>query len=129
MEPRELDSFRRVLQGMLRDTRPAATREEIAVENAPDAVDHSQRAAERELALQQIESTFNRVQSIKLALARIGDGSYGTCLRCECEISPKRLQAVPWTSYCVTCQEIADRERHQPEDERVQSLFHLKDVA
>jgi DnaK suppressor protein len=48
---------------------------------------------------------------------------------CESEISLKRLQAVPWTAYCVRCQELADRERNHPENDRVQALMHLKDVA
>ena len=35
--------------------------------------------------------------------------SYGVCLHCEEDISPKRLAAVPWTAYCIQCQELADR--------------------
>ena len=130
MEKNEMESFRRILVSMLRDTgQPKVSREEIAVENAPDAIDHSQRVAERELAIQQIESNFNRAQSIRLALDRIADGSYGICLMCECNISLKRLQAVPWTAHCVRCQEIADKERMQPDDDRLQSLMRLRDVA
>jgi DnaK suppressor protein len=130
MKHSDLASFRHILETMLQETtRPRVQREDIAVENAPDAVDHSQRQAERDLAILQIESNFNRAQSIKLALDRIEDGSYGTCLMCDGEISPKRLTAVPWTAYCVRCQEIADKERVQPEDTRLQSLLHLKDVA
>jgi DnaK suppressor protein len=30
---------------------------------------------------------------------------YGVCLECEEPISQKRLDAVPWAKYCVTCQE------------------------
>ena len=30
---------------------------------------------------------------------------YGVCLECEEPISTKRLNAVPWARYCVTCQE------------------------
>jgi DnaK suppressor protein len=30
---------------------------------------------------------------------------YGVCLECEEPISPKRLDAVPWARYCVSCQE------------------------
>ena len=130
MERSEMERFRRILKAMLRDTAwPTVKREEIAIENAPDAVDHSQQVAERELAIQQIESNFNRAQSIKLALDRIGDGSYGTCLSCDGDISLKRLEAVPWAAYCIQCQEISDKEPTQPENERLQTLLHLKDVA
>jgi hypothetical protein len=31
-----------------------------------------------------------------------------TAARCDKEISPKRLQAVPWAAYCVACQDAVD---------------------
>jgi DnaK suppressor protein len=39
------------------------------------------------------------------ALERIENGSYGRCVACESEIEGKRLEAVPWTRYCLRCQE------------------------
>jgi len=48
-------------------------------------------------------------------LARLADGSYGSCLDCGDEINPKRLNAVPWTPYCITCQEaVEQQEAHEP---------------
>jgi DnaK suppressor protein len=130
MEQGEMESFKRILEAILRNTaQPLLKHDEIAVDNAPDSIDRSQRLAERDLAIHQIESNFNRTQSIKLALERIADGSYGTCLRCDCDISRKRLQAVPWTSYCIQCQEIADKERMRPESEQFEILLHMRDVA
>ncbi|MCC6394144.1 MAG: TraR/DksA C4-type zinc finger protein, partial [Bryobacterales bacterium] len=35
---------------------------------------------------------------------------------CEEEISPKRLAAVPWSPYCIRCQEMADRHREKFDD-------------
>ena len=35
----------------------------------------------------------------------IDQGTYGICPECEEPISTKRLDAVPWARYCVTCQE------------------------
>lgn len=128
MERSELERFKKVLETMLQNmAQPLRRRDEIAVENAPDTIDRVQRAAERELAIRQIESDFSRMQSVKLALDRIEDGTYGTCLRCEQEISPKRLQAVPWASYCVRCQDIADRERTENEDTDL--MVRMRDVA
>lgn len=37
------------------------------------------------------------------ALARIADGTYGMCLACGGEISPKRLDAVPEAALCRNC--------------------------
>ena len=33
-------------------------------------------------------------------------GHYGVCMECEEPISTKRLDAVPWAKYCVTCQDL-----------------------
>jgi DnaK suppressor protein len=45
------------------------------------------------------------LRQIEEALLRIQDDDYGTCMECEEPISMKRLDAVPWARYCVTCQE------------------------
>jgi len=42
------------------------------------------------------------------ALGRIGHETYGLCIECQERISPKRLAAVPWAKYCMTCQEVKD---------------------
>ena len=46
---------------------------------------------------------------MRAALRRIDEGTFGVCLHCEEDITPKRLAAVPWTAFCIQCQEIADR--------------------
>ncbi len=45
------------------------------------------------------------LREIEDAVERIEVGEYGTCLECEEPISMKRLEAVTWATYCVTCQE------------------------
>ena len=45
------------------------------------------------------------LREIADSLHRIEDGTYGDCMECEQPISAKRLDAVPWARYCVTCQE------------------------
>ena len=39
------------------------------------------------------------------ALDRIAKGHYGKCLHCSQEISPKRLEVLPFARLCVPCQE------------------------
>jgi DnaK suppressor protein len=34
---------------------------------------------------------------------------------CDEDIKPKRLDAVPWTKYCITCQEASDRHEFESE--------------
>ena len=84
-------------------------REGITIEKTADALDEVQLAGERELAIRNLDRESNLLRSVRGALARIADGSYGTCLHCEEDISAKRLNAVPWTAYCIKCQEAADR--------------------
>ena len=42
---------------------------------------------------------------IDKALARIENGTFGICERCEEEISVKRLDARPVTTLCIRCKE------------------------
>ena len=84
------------------------SREEIAIEKAPDTLDAIQLAGEREVAIRNLDRDSNMLRQIGQSLARIADGSFGICQRCEDEISPKRLQALPWAVYCISCQEKVD---------------------
>src|SRR5881227_2721794 len=84
-------------------------RDAITIEKSPDALDEVQNAAERELAIRNLDRESNLLRNVRAALRRIDEGTFGVCLHCEEDISPKRLNAVPWTPFCIQCQEIADR--------------------
>jgi DnaK suppressor protein len=129
MEKEQISQFQRVLEVLLVDMRrPGLTRDEIAIENLPDALDQVQQGEERDLAIRRIESAFGRIQSIRLALDRINAGEYGKCLGCEGEISIKRLQAIPWAGYCITCQALVDWDAQQP-GARIDSLLPTSNGA
>ena len=83
-------------------------RDGIVIEKSPDALDEVQLAAERELAIRKLDRESNLLLNVRAAQRRIEGGSFGVCLHCEEDISPKRLAAVPWTAFCIQCQEIAD---------------------
>jgi DnaK suppressor protein len=53
----------------------------------------------------QTNTDRSMLQLIDEALLRIRNSSYGTCVECEEELQQKRLEAVPWARYCVTCAE------------------------
>lgn len=55
------------------------------------------------------EKTF--LDKIDHALAKIADGTFGTCEECSEPISVKRLEARPETTLCIRCKE--DQERHE----------------
>lgn len=113
----ELEKYKNILEtkkaelsGSLRN------RDEIVIEKAPDALDEVQLAGERELAIRNLDRDSNMLRQINRALARIADGSYGVCLHCEEDISPKRVNAVPWAAFCIKCQEQVDRREIEVED-------------
>jgi DnaK suppressor protein len=118
MTKSELNKFRDVLtkrQAELIEL--LRNRDGIAIEKSPDALDEVQRAAERELAIRNLDRESNLLRHVRNALKRLEEGSFGTCLHCDEEISPKRLAAVPWTSYCIQCQEMADKRQEEGSEE------------
>ena len=55
--------------------------------------------------LQRSKEEEQFLRAIEWALGRIRDGSFGQCLSCGIEIAGGRLEVVPWTPYCIQCQE------------------------
>jgi DnaK suppressor protein len=110
MTKQELNKYKETLKKKEAELmRVIVNREGIEIEKSPDALDEVQHAAERELAIRNLDRDSALLRNVRSALARVEDGSYGVCLHCEEDISAKRLHAVPWAAYCITCQEMADR--------------------
>lgn len=68
--------------------------------------DSGERAVEMEddAALEGQAALLSReIASVKRALARIDDGSYGECVRCGGDIAPARLEARPEAALCIDC--------------------------
>jgi len=57
----------------------------------------------------EISRDMRIVRELDAALARIADGSYGTCADCEGEIGPERLRAYPAAMRCIKCQEVFEK--------------------
>src|SRR5215831_1136646 len=111
MTKTELDKYKKILEAKQAElAKGLRNREDIVIEKAPDALDEVQLAGERELAIRNLDRESSLLRQVRLALGRIADGSFGVCMHCEEDIKPKRLDAVPWTKYCIKCQEAADRQ-------------------
>ena len=114
MTKSELNKFRTLLAAKQAELAPQLRRRDgIAIEKTPDALDEVQLAAARELITRNLEQESKVLRDVRAALMRIEQGAYGTCLHCEEEIGPKRLQAVPWAALCIACQEQDERRRDQ----------------
>lgn len=88
-----------------------------AVEQGRDAgMDDTQDVADQAVASYQKEFLFSQGTSghaqmllVRQALERLKDGTFGECQNCGETIGAKRLEALPWTPYCITCQEKVER--------------------
>src|SRR5437762_14302850 len=117
MNQTELNKYKAMLEARQAELSAGLrNRDDIAIENAPDALDEVQLAGERELAIRNLDRDSNMLRQIRRALARIADGSDGVCLHCEEDISPKRVNAVPWAAFYIQCQEQVDRHEIEVED-------------
>jgi len=124
MTKTELEKYKTVLEAKQAELSAGLrNRADIAIEKTPDALDEVQLAGERELAIRNLDRESSLLRNVKSALARIADGSYGVCMHCDEDIKPKRLDAVPWTKFCIRCQEAADR--HEFDAENGDSLDEL----
>jgi DnaK suppressor protein len=110
MTTTELNNFKKILQQKKDELeRIVRNRDAIAIEKSADALDEVQHASERELAIRNLDRESNLLRNVRSALRRIDEGTFGICLHCEEDISPKRLAAVPWAPFCIQCQEQADK--------------------
>jgi RNA polymerase-binding transcription factor DksA len=58
---------------------------------------------EQEFTLSLLQNEEQVLEEIAAALDRIKHGSFGQCEDCHQSIPKPRLQAVPYTRYCVEC--------------------------
>jgi DnaK suppressor protein len=105
----ELNKYRNVLEAKQAElVRMIRNLDGIAIEKSADALDEVQHATERELAIRSLDRDSDLLRNVRAALGRMEEGSFGVCLHCDEDISPKRLAAVPSTAFCIVCQELAD---------------------
>jgi len=110
MTESELNKYKTILAAKQTDlAHLVRNREGIVIKTSSDALDEVQHATEREFAIGNLVRDSNLLRNVRRALRDIDEGSFGVCLHCEEGISSKRLAAVPWTAFCIQCQEIADR--------------------
>ncbi len=58
-------------------------------------------AESKEGLFQETTSDWNVFTQVRDALQRIEKGTYGKCADCGRQIEDRRLNNVPWTSYCL----------------------------
>jgi DnaK suppressor protein len=70
-----------------------------------DSLDIAGSSRDRELTFMLKSRELNELRAIEDAIRRIDSDDYGICAVCEDPIEIKRLEAIPWARYCLSCQE------------------------
>jgi DnaK suppressor protein len=110
----EIYTFQSLLKAKAAEaTKALKNREGISVERTADELEDIATAFARDIVVQHLDRESHLLRQILGALCRIENGTFGACVHCEDEISPKRLAAVPWAPFCLACQEAADRGDHR----------------
>jgi len=110
MDKKKLEGFKKRLeerQQVLRKT-VSRTEEDGRIADQDTAQDIADRAASsytKEFLFSQSNNDRQLLAMVETALQRIREGAFGECVNCGNEINAKRLEAVPWTRYCIECQE------------------------
>lgn len=73
-----------------------------------DEIDQATTSYQRDLNLTLSSVDYERLSAVENAIAQLDAGTYGTCETCGETIVAERLKAVPWTAFCVRCQEEAE---------------------
>lgn len=123
-----LEQRRQVLREISNDLKEGR---EGAKDEGMDTYDLASEERDREISFILTDRERDKLNAIQEALERIDDGSYGICDSCEAEIAEGRLEALPFTRLCVSCQSEREKEAKAArrfEDERAYRKLSATDV-
>jgi len=109
MNSKKRQYFRKLLMSELRRHAEHITDEQARAldvnnDDAKENSDVALRNGIQELALKLSDQESQMVADIDMALRRMDEGAYGTCVRCGKDIDEKRLEAMPTARYDAACQ-------------------------
>ena len=74
-----------------------------------DLADKAASAYSKELNFSLSDTERTLLMQIEEAMTRMKEGTYAICTNCGATIGEKRLTAVPWTPFCIDCQELQEK--------------------
>jgi len=110
VDRKSIERFKKTLQVRHHELRLGLSQTQQTAQHdyGKDEGDRANMSLAREIDLSQKSRDRGLLNSVDAALKRISEGTFGLCLNCEQEINAKRLEAIPWVRYCITCQELID---------------------
>lgn len=115
MDAKSLVRFRKLLleekQRILTNSKNALKNElALSPDDLPDETDLAASEVSQNLVFKLRDRERQLLGKIDEALARMEEGTFGTCLECEEPIEPRRLEARPVSTLCIACKE---RQEHR----------------
>lgn len=113
-KPNPFQAYEDALRSKQRELLDSYERDKAAGNALPDdgiqdLADKAASAYSKELNFSLSDTERNLLMLIDEAFNRMREGAYGTCTNCGTVIGEKRLQAVPWTPFCIDCQELQEK--------------------
>lgn len=106
MNQKELQRYKNKLLEMRSRSREEINRMvQVVLDDAEAPGEHDRKVSEsvdKEIVLEHTEEAIHK--AVLDALERIEQGGYGDCQQCGTPISKARLDALPFTPYCIECE-------------------------
>ena len=118
MDKKKIDQFKKQLEQRHHDLKRVFTQTQEAgrtadSDSAQDIADRAANSYTKEFLFSQSNNERQLLHMVQQALYRLEAGNFGECISCGKEINAKRLEAVPWTRYCIECQEKMEKGQMQ----------------
>jgi len=109
MEQRDIERLRQKLEFQRHESRQFLRRvdqetQSLDADSVQDSADRSVISFSKESLFERSSQRRTVLRLIEAALKRIADGSFGVCVGCGDDIQRQRLEALPWTQFCLSCQ-------------------------
>jgi DnaK suppressor protein len=110
MDVQTISKFKRILfaerERLLNNTKESIKHDlNTSSDDLPDEADLAASEINQSLTFELRNRERVMIAKINTALQRIHEGSFGQCEACEEDIEKRRLEARPFSTFCVSCQE------------------------
>lgn len=112
-QERLLAQIGRLEEGTLGESMPASLSELSVYDNHPADIGDELFERSKDIALLDNERIL--LSDVQDALIKIDHKNYGICEKCGRSISSERLEAIPWASQCLSCQQESEGQEIQAE--------------
>ena len=105
---RKHSAFERYLRSKREEltAQQADLRQEMVADRVPDdSYGLASQTLLEDITVDTLEREHELLGEIEAALERLEEGEFGICQGCGEHIPQRRLEALPWARYCVSCAE------------------------